>query len=188
MIRIRNYYKLFNREEPNELVDISIVEADPTTEPLTLQQFKDWAKITSTDEDTIIGDLITAARQNIETYCGISITEKTIIIHSKNIDAGYELPYGPVKSITGAFDEEDEAITDYEFEGIDYSRFTTAHSFINLEYVTGYTTVPKDLILAIKKQALWDLEHRGDEATNDKNLCDEARKIANQYKRTTWLA
>lgn len=183
MIRIHNYYKLFGRTEPNERVDIKLT--DVGSEPVDAAEFKEHARIT--EDDDYIAGLLTAARQSIEKYCGISIVDKEVVLHVKNVTNDYELPYGPVKSITTAVDTEDEAI-EYETGGIDYKTISSEHSFMNIAYTTGFDEVPGDLKLAIKKQALWDYEHRGDNDDKVQGLCPEAKRIANQYRRITWLA
>jgi hypothetical protein len=172
------------RRLSNEFLHISFDES-ASEEPVILQEFKDWARITSNDDDELIPTLLKAARQQIEKYCGISIVTKTIVHHFNNEAGGYELPYGPVQAITATFDQEDEVYA-IEYKGIDYPTIDTANSFINVEYTAGYVSVPEDLKLAIKQQTLWLYEHRGD--TEIKGMSPVAKLTAKQYRRVTWLA
>lgn len=170
------------RRLTNKFLHISMT--DTGAEPVTLPEFKTHARITHSDDDAYIPSLLKAARQSIEKYCGISIVTKDIVHHLNNEAGGYELPYGPVQSITGVFNSDDEVYT-IETKGIDFPTIHTANSFMNVEYTAGMTTVPEDLKLAIKMQALWLYEHRGDDEV--KGLYPAAKAIAKQYRRVTWL-
>lgn len=83
----------------NRLIDIKQTESSPT-EPLTLAQVKSQLIITSTDDDTLLTDLITQARRVVEEFCAISIVPKTIIMIA-DLGKEWELPYGPVTGIQG---------------------------------------------------------------------------------------
>lgn len=100
--------------------DLSYVAA----EPVTLAKAKEWCYIDSTDEDSLITDIITQSRAAIEEFCNISICYKTITLTLQNSaqfdnpppswmsrwdyafygysPAGqwFELPYGPVLGVS----------------------------------------------------------------------------------------
>jgi hypothetical protein len=51
--------------------------AGPVVEPVTLDQAKDHLRVTFTDDDVLIGSLITAARQWAELYCNRAFFNQT---------------------------------------------------------------------------------------------------------------
>ncbi len=52
--------------------------APPSVEPLTLSEAKLHLKVLTTNEDTLITNMIKAAREEVENYCNISLVEQTI--------------------------------------------------------------------------------------------------------------
>ena len=50
----------------------------PTTEPVTLSEAKDTLRVTSTDDDTRITDLIATAREWAEHYCDLLIMPQVV--------------------------------------------------------------------------------------------------------------
>lgn len=83
----------------NRIIDIRRTESNPS-EPLTLTQVKAHLIITSTDDDTMLTELITQCRKSVEDYCAISIVVKTITLIA-DLCKEWELPYGPVTGIQG---------------------------------------------------------------------------------------
>ena len=61
----------------NSEFQVEIV-TDLTTEPVTLQEAKDYMRISSNAEDSLIEELITSARERIEKFTGLSLGEKTL--------------------------------------------------------------------------------------------------------------
>ncbi len=49
----------------------------PAVEPVTLSQAKSYLRIENTDEDVLIAELITAARQYLEQTCGVRLITQT---------------------------------------------------------------------------------------------------------------
>jgi uncharacterized phiE125 gp8 family phage protein len=71
-----------------------------STEPVTTAYAKSHLRVDITDDDTLIGNLVTAAREWCEQYCNRSFVQ-----HSYRADLPYfcepiTLPWGPVQSIT----------------------------------------------------------------------------------------
>ena len=52
--------------------------AGPSVEPFLLADAKLHLKVLTTNEDALITDMITAAREEVEKYCNISLVEQTI--------------------------------------------------------------------------------------------------------------
>jgi len=52
----------------------------PVSEPVSLQEAKDWMRVTSEDEDAVISSLISTAREACEEYQGQAYLEQTRIL------------------------------------------------------------------------------------------------------------
>lgn len=73
----------------------------PATEPLTLAEAKLYLRVDNTDEDTLISDLIVAARMMAETWLRRSlITQAWKIAYDDGIPEDVQLPMGPVNSVS----------------------------------------------------------------------------------------
>ena len=72
----------------------------PTTEPVTLAYAKLHLRVDITDDDTLITNLIKAAREYAETYCARSFVQHTYRADLANFADLMELPLGPVQSVT----------------------------------------------------------------------------------------
>jgi len=83
--------------KPN-IIDIQRTPAT-ALEFITLAEAKAQAIVTFTDDDTLITALIAKATEHIENHCNISIQPKNIILVA-DWAGEWELPYGPVVSIT----------------------------------------------------------------------------------------
>jgi uncharacterized phiE125 gp8 family phage protein len=52
----------------------------PTVEPITVAELKTFARIDGTDEDTLLGNFITSARQAAELYLRRALLRQTIVV------------------------------------------------------------------------------------------------------------
>jgi hypothetical protein len=117
-------------------------------EPITLQQAKDWLQVDYDNDDGLISRLIRAARQYVETICGVSIIEKEIELQIQGYDTPYLLPYGPVKEITLLeIDGVDELANVFAMDYVN-----TAGTQLTAEYVAGYDELPEGL-----EQLIYDI-------------------------------
>lgn len=132
----------------------------PTSEPVTLAEFKAWARIDDTTEDNLLTNMIIGARQEVEKYLkSVLITQTwdlTIDLCSSELDntlgdgvydlpitalygdlpSVIDLPYAPVQSIT--------SVTTYDldnassvFSSTNYTLDTAGGRFI-LDYGSSY--------------------------------------------------
>ena len=85
------------------------IKTDATVEPVSSTEAKLYCKVTGTGDDTIFTQLIKTAREQIETYTGRSLVEKTYIVEYDKFenDTFFELPCWPVKSVTSVKTIED---------------------------------------------------------------------------------
>jgi uncharacterized phiE125 gp8 family phage protein len=71
-----------------------------TTEPVTTAYAKDHLRVDITDDDTLIGNLVTAARLYCERYLRQSLVQHTYRAYLPFFYDCVTLPHGPVQSIT----------------------------------------------------------------------------------------
>lgn len=181
-------YNISHRPE-NKIID---VRREPgTTELVTLAEIKRQCKVDFTDADNDI--LLTSygkiARASIENLIRSSIIETDITVILQNDLGGIELPWGPVDLDSIAIIDDDDAdITDYTIRGLDFPTLHSRHSYAKISYTAGYdsSTLPPDLKQAILCEAAWLYEHRGDEGGGTV-LSSEAKRLAQPYKRSTWI-
>lgn len=78
------------------------VTTQPTAEALTLNGVKNFLKVDSTADDTLILSLIAAARQSVERYCSIGLLTQTITEYFDYFPKGdvIELSVYPLRSVT----------------------------------------------------------------------------------------
>ncbi len=75
----------------------------PASEPVSLSEVKAHCRITDSAEDGLIASYILAARQHIETTCGLSLRQQTFDLFLDKFpdsDCPIFLPRGPAVSIT----------------------------------------------------------------------------------------
>jgi hypothetical protein len=149
-----------------------------TVEPVTLSQLKDWAKITLDTDDGILAALIIAAREMCEKYTNVNFVARTVTAYLNNTNSVY-LPYGPVGAITGVYNADDEEV-EYEVRGSDFKSLISPKMDVKVVYTGGYTSLPENLRTAIKAQALFLYENRGD---SDFKLSPVAKGILLPYRR-----
>lgn len=79
------------------------VSVAPASEPVSTAQVKTHLRVTSSDEDTYISDLITAARQWVESYTWRALISQTLILKLDGFpDSGCPiwLPMPPLASVS----------------------------------------------------------------------------------------
>lgn len=176
----------------NRTKDVIIV-TDADTEPVTLQEVKDFLKVGYSDDDALITGMITAARQLLEKQLNISIVGKTLKItftHDGCYD--YQLPYGPIGEVTDAkfkYDPEETSeitTTDYTLLGFDFKRFLGRSGWWTLTYAAGYTTVPEAIKQGILKQVAWMYENRGD-GVGTGQVNQDVLYMLSGFNKNTWI-
>lgn len=153
-----------NRNRPlyNAVIGTPVV-TNEGAEPLTLEEVKAHLNIDTgfTADDDKITKFMKACRQKIEDTRDISLVSKTVEAVIKNERGGQLLPYGRVSTITGAVDDQGDAIDSNDYEVLDDSLLT------KFDYIKiTYTTTPKvteSLIQDLLELIAYHYEHRGDE-------------------------
>lgn len=132
--------------------------SDEGSEPVTLNDMKDWGKIDQSVDNALITALIKTARIMCEQYTNTSIITRTIVADINNANGGFILPYGPVTNTPTAVDWQGTALTIVW----NFSQIQSPYGRMQVTYTAGVT----DQSLyktAIMQQALYLYENRGDE-------------------------
>lgn len=69
-------------------------------EPITLNEAKQYLRVLYDNDDDVITQLITQARQTLEQATNLSLVEKEITLKKDNYKNSYRFPYGPVMEVT----------------------------------------------------------------------------------------
>lgn len=149
----------------NAVLDL-IFDDGTVEEPVLLADIKAYAKIdTGTADDTILGYLITTARQQCEDFTGISIVPRTITAVLNNSCGGIFLPYCPFKTLTSVTDQDGNVLTDYKISGTTFPQLISpCEDRLTLIYTTGYENLPQEIKTAILQQTFYLYENRGESA------------------------
>lgn len=133
------------------------------TEPVSLQDAKDWCRISVSDDDAIITALITTARQQCEQYAAIGFISRQIVATLTNLNGNIYFPYGPVTSTPVLLDCDGNAISNAKIDGEDFKFLVYPKlSRINATYNAGYSILPQQLKTALLQQVAYLYENRGD--------------------------
>jgi uncharacterized phiE125 gp8 family phage protein len=165
-------------------------ENESPTEPVSLDEAKDWLKITFDDADDELTGLISEVRQIFEEVLGLSLITRDVGAELQfEIGSRMELPYGPVDSVTAAIDADGNGIdaANYEISSdVEFKYLKTKYDYIKLFYTAGYSelTIPRGLKNAMLREIAWRYNHRGDEQ-GDSNAIHV--KEAYKYRRGSWL-
>jgi uncharacterized phiE125 gp8 family phage protein len=151
---------------------IQFADVSPVTEPVTLAEAKEYARIDGTAEDTLINSLIKVARLHCESYMGKAIIRKTVTIESFGFPYQWQIPYGPlvaagdVTKVVTLDQNNAETALNYQvnfglFPKIAITSGNQSFKF-KMIYTAGFTTVPEDIKLAIKMMVNTLYERRED--------------------------
>jgi uncharacterized phiE125 gp8 family phage protein len=151
---------------------IQFADVTPVTEPITLAEAKEYARIDGSAEDTLITSLIKVARLHCESYMGKAIIRKTVTIDSFSFPYQWQIPYGPLASASDVskvvtIDQNNvETPLNYQlnvglFPKIAITSGNQSYKF-KMVYVAGFTTVPEDIKLAVKMMVNTLYERRED--------------------------
>ena len=88
------------------------------SEIVSLSEFKSYARISNTLDDTLIESIIVQARIWCENYISRDIVAKNRTYYIPETNGIFDLPFGPIASIT-SIHIEGTAYTDYTIEGLD---------------------------------------------------------------------
>lgn len=87
------------------------------SEVVTTQNVKDFVRIDTSADDTIIDQMITTAREWCENYIGKDIVAKNRTFYLQEVDHRFTLPFAPIASISSVTSE--GTAVDYDGYGLD---------------------------------------------------------------------
>ena len=180
------------------------IKTDVVTEPVTLTEAKLYCKISGTGDDTLLTQIIKTAREQIETYTGRALAEKTLYTEYDSVKNAefFNLPCWPIKSVSSVKTIDEVGMetsltlnSEYYLIGAPWTKirvsgiYSTRNPHLKVEFVAGYgatgcPTLPSALKDAILKRILVLYIHRGDEGVTN----NEGYEIATPYKDDAWLA
>lgn len=129
------------------------INSEVGTEIITTADVKDYARITTTDDDTLIGRMITQARIWAENYISKDIVSKNRSYYIASTNGTFDLPFAPVTSIS-EITINGTATTDYEILGLDNTTIELDAGSAERVKITYITSGISDSLV---KQALLQL-------------------------------
>jgi hypothetical protein len=165
----------------NLVLDIQFTN-ESLVEPVTLPEARSWLKLDVSDDDTVVTELITAARQQCEGYLNISLISRTVTAWLQIGLDEIRLPYGPVKTITSVTNYNGDPIQGYQ---VKYELFKALDPCTEVKtvYDAGFNgSIPKHFKTAIKEQIAWLYTNRGDAEVTE-TLSPIAKMILAPYRR-----
>jgi len=165
------------------------ITTDLASEPVSVSEAKAYMRVTDSDDDTLIGELITSARQRLERFTGLSFGAKTLKARWDSMDSWAELPYQPKAVITGCVDDDGVTLV-YESRGLDYKQvYCNTQYGVTFTYTVSWTTFPKALKEAILKEVSTAYENRENFYIDGTmtELCNSAKYLAQPFSRNSIL-
>lgn len=154
------------------------------SEIVTTSEVKDYARIDTTADDTLIGLIITQARIWCENYLSRDIVAKNRTYYVPETGGIFDLPFGPISSISSVTID-GTAFTGYTMEGLDNETIDLDGPAEKVK-VTYITSGLDDSLLqqAIKQFAATLYENRSDyeEGKIGKVIPSSVKTILNSYK------
>jgi len=165
--------------------------------PITRDQVKNWLKLETSADDTLIDDLIDSLIGQAEQRLNTAIKEQDVTVIYETHNKKVPLPFGPVKSLTSV-ERLDEGSTesidsdDYFLESdilyiSDIYRIEDDyhHQGLKVQYTAGYETVPAGMKIGFRKLIASNYEDRQDliGGMSVTELPNSSWSHLNQYKR-----
>ena len=151
--------------------------ADGVVEPVSLTDAKNWMRIDYTSDDTLIQSLINASRIHIEKLTGVAFVNK--LLKSYIQTTGFEpsvwmvdLPYGPVICIDSVkiktgINSWETLTKNEDYEVIAGKLWLYTQGNYEVQYQSGYSSVPEDIANDIMALVAWQYENRGKKMNAD---------------------
>lgn len=158
------------------------------TNPISVADFKQWAKVQTSDDDSLIGDLIDEITDQSEKILNLSLVTQTVTVIMDVEKSPLRLPYMPMQSLTKIeyWDDGWQTLDTSKYDQIsEMIRLKDAPTgYYRIEYEAGYSSVPKGILNALKQAMLTAYEDRQDHAEDGVNLIPQnSLKRLLQYKR-----
>ena len=170
----------FNELSYNQVIDYT---KGIVNEFITLSELKEYCKISYSTDDALLTSLITAAREVCENYTNRSFGEREMICWINNNNGNTQLPFGPISEIVKVSDEFGTEVS-YQTRGTSFIQINFPRSILKVEYNAGKSNVEEVFKTAIKAQALFMYENRGDAQRDTlQGTSPIAQVLLNPYRR-----
>lgn len=154
------------------------------SEIVTTTEFKNYARISTSADDTLISNIIVQARIWCENYISRDIVAKNRTYYLPETNGIFDLPFGPVASIT-SIHIDGVAYTDYTTPGLDNETIDLdgPADKVKIVYVTSGLS-DKLLEQAILQYAttLYDNRHDYEVGKDVTEIPSSSKSILNSYK------
>ena len=154
------------------------------SEIVSTSEFKDYARISNSADDTLIGIIIKQARIWCENYISRDIVAKNRTYYLDKTNGIFDIPFGPIASISSVT-VDGTTVTDYTMEGLDNETIDLDGPAEKVK-VTYITSGLDDELLqqAVKQFAvtLYDNRHDYVEGKSGDMVPTETKVILNSYK------
>jgi len=157
-------------------VQYSVIE-DLATEPVTLDFFKQHARIDFDTDDTLCATYLKSARQYLEQWSQLSFGVKTIGLTALSLPKNYKLMFGKVDEVTTAeFTNKGDILkeggTDIDIEYTTLDWIDDAIRIAIVRYAAGLYIFRENVV---------------ESKYNYQGLMDEAQRMLNPYRNITLL-
>lgn len=153
-------------------ISYKVVSEADFVEPVTVEEFKQYAYIDFATDDTLIAQIIKQARQQAETYLQKSLGVKTIQMTAVECPNNFHVAHGPVA-------------TDARFTG---DILKEGGFDLSITFETDASLVNEDIKFAIMGQAFYIYQNR-DRFKQDSsivNVHDGFKEKLAPYRNVTW--
>ncbi len=125
--------------------DLQVVSVIGDTEPVTLAEAKNYLRVTNTQDDTLITNMITQARVMAEIYLNSDIIAKQRRVYFEYLDDPINLYYAPITSVDEVTFNDVEQVEDegYEVQGLTNPKISIQNVAADKVAIT-YTTAGRD--------------------------------------------
>ena len=171
------------------IIDYTLTEAEDIVEPVTVEEAKQYCRVTNDVEEWLFVQLITQSRQAIEKATGLSLVPKDCVLWFTNYNGDTQLPYGPVQEFKKLYNEKNEEITPpfYTLIGAQYPTLLNPR-WANLKatYSCGFENdkCPSELKIAMLDQINYGYENRGMDV-NDMGICEKTWRVCQRWTKTS---
>lgn len=154
------------------------------TEIVTVDEFKSYARISNTADDTLIGNIIVQARIWCENYISRDIVAKNRTYYVPETNGVFDLPFGPIASIS-SITIEGTAYTDYTVEGLDNETIDLdgPAEKVKITYITsGLDDKLLEQSILQLGSTLYDNRHDYEVGREITDIPSSSKAILNSYK------
>ena len=161
-----------------------------STDVLSTESAKLWAKVDTTVEDALVADLVAESISFVEEKYGFQLIEKTVTVEYEFYGKEVRLPLYPVMSVSSVKtiqpDGTESTLTnnqDYYLTG-DRLILDTVYGWeipddrirLKVVYVAGFSTIPSGIVLGLKKLVASNFEDRQDAISGSNSILPNSSK------------